>query len=231
MDRANFGDGSKAPSPRRKPETFWHVTPLHYAPYLLSTGALYAQERLAALNLPILPRPTAAARDRKLRLTGYIHLSFSQRTPLLAHKRMLGYPHLLLAFDAGIADLPGAALLKFNAKAWRHREDFLPLTSPEEKNDFWEAWQQGRYPSAELLIPDSLPLLPHLTTLHAASEKEATWLKSLAEVLGLPLPAPLVASPHLFPAGSMPDLSPLESYGVACIGASRVLSPPDLPFD
>ena len=96
------------------PPRFWHTTPLHYVPHLLQSGGLLSKARLAATGLPIRPRPTALRRDRKLGLADFVHLSLAPRTPLLADKRARGYPHVLLEFEAAVADLPGAAYLPFN---------------------------------------------------------------------------------------------------------------------
>lgn len=213
------------------PQCFWHVTPLHYAPHLLATGRLYSQDRLRALNLPVRPRPTAMRRDRKLKLTGYIHLSLSPGTPLLAHKRGLGYPHALLEFTPEIALLPGAGFLRFNAKAWSHRDDFLPITEPAEKETFLAAWRTGRFPSAELLIPDELPLVPFACALYVSSEAEADWLCGLLADLRQPPIPPIDCRPSLFPPGPEPDLTPLSGYRQECCSAGRLLPPPDLPFD
>lgn len=209
----------------------WHVTPLHYAPHLLATGRLYSQDRLKGLNLPVRPRPTAVRRDRKLKLTGFIHLSLSPRTPLLAHKRSLGYPHVLLEFTPETAFLPGAAYLRFNAKAWSHRDDFVPITEAAEKAAFLEAWRSGRFRSAELLIPDELPLVPFACALHAPSEAEAEWLSGILATLRLPSPLPINCDASLFPAGPEPDLTSYCRYREECQSAGLLLPPPDLPFD
>ena len=210
---------------------FWHTTPLHYVPHILSTGALYSQDRLAALGLPIRPRRTAFRRDRKLRLTGFIHLSLTPITPLLADKRARGFPHALFEFDGVIADLPGTAFLRYNAKAWRHRADFAPITDPGAKAGFLAEWRGGRYPSAELLIPDTLLLGPHFVALHAADASEADWLGEMAEWLGVASAPQIAESPHLFPPGIAPDLAVLHDYADACRAAGNVVPPPDVPFD
>ena len=121
----------------------WHTLPLHYVPYLLHTGALYAQTRLAALSLPIVPRPTATRRDRKLGLDNFVHFSLAAHTPLLRDKHRRGYPHILLRFDAQIADVPGAGFVCYNAKAWRHRDAFIPITNPDEKAAFLRERQES----------------------------------------------------------------------------------------
>lgn len=216
------------------PECFWHTTPLHYAPYLLHCGALYSQARLRAKGLPVQPRRTAAKRDRKLGLSDFVHLSLRPDTPLLAHKRAMGYPHVLLAFDRSVADLPGAAIIKYNHKAWRHRDDFAPLTGSEEKAEFWEAWQRGRYPSAELIVSGELLLSPPMRTVFTASDEETGWLRCLMEAFPPPVPgtAPLVTNAFLFPPGPTVNLSVFEDYAAACHQAGKLLPPPaEIPFD
>jgi len=208
----------------------WHATPLHYVPYLLATGALLSQARLAAEHLPVRPRPTAAARVRRLGLAGYVHLSLSPRTPLLADKRGRGWPHVLLQFPANLLEFPGVSLLKYNTKAWRHRDDFVPVTNPEGRAALLEEHRAGRYPSLEVLIPDRLPLSA-ARALHAPGPAELELVHSLGEPpLALPLPETCV-SPDLFPLGAEADLDATAAYFRACAAAGRVLPPPDLPFD
>ena len=215
----------------REPRSFWHTTPLHYVPYLLLSGGLLSKARLLSAGLPVRPRPTALRRDTKLGLADFVHLSLAPRTPLLADKRARGYVHVLLEFGGEVAVLPGAAFLAFNAKAWRHREAFVPITAPEEKAAFLEAWRGGRYPSAELLVPGALPLAPHVRALHMATEAEAAWLRGFLEAVPLSGVPALRTSPDLFPHGAALDLSPLDPYRDACAQAGAVLPPPDLPFD
>lgn len=214
-----------------QPLRFWHVTPLHYVLYLLLSGGLLSQTRLRDAGLPIRPRRTASRRDRKLKLDGFVHLSFQPQTPLLADKQMRGYRHVLLEFGEAAADLPGAAFLPFNTKAWRHRDEFVPITGPEAKSAFLAAWRSGRYPSAELLVPGVLPLRPHALALHAASDEEAEWLRATCLAVVLAPMLPICASPELFPPGPAPDLAGHRAYGDACTLAGKVLPPPDLPFD
>jgi hypothetical protein len=213
------------------PVRYWHTTPLHYIPHLLQSGALLSKARLLAAGSPIRPRPTAVRRDRKLGLADYVHLSLVPRTPLLAHKRAHGFPHLLLEFDAAVADLPGAAYLPFNTKSWRHRDDFVPITAPEAKAAFVAAWRSGKYPSAELLVPGALPLTPHAWALHAATEPEAEWIHAMAAAVSLTTTLLIRVSPEHFPHSPAPDLGPHHAYLSACALVGRVLPPPDLPFD
>lgn len=216
---------------RTPPALYWHTTPLHYIPHVLATGCLYSQEELRVLKLPIRPRPTAARRDRKLRLSRFVHLSFAPKTPLLADKLARGYPHVLLAFDAALAVSPDSAFVPYNAKSWRHRDDYIPLCDSEAKVALIEAWCKGRYPSAELLIEGRLPLSPHGVCLHLASSEETVWLQDMMAALGLTMPLPVSISPELFPQGEAPGLLPHRTYAEECRAAGRLLPPPDLPFD
>lgn len=216
----------------RRLDAFWHATPLHYAPHVLLLGRLLSQARLEALRLPIRPRATARRRDRQLGLDAFVHLSFTARTPLLADKRAKGFPHVLFEFDPAVADLPGAAFLPFNAKAWRHRDDFAPIRAPGEKAAFLEAWRRGRrFPSAELLVPGEVPLAGLARALHTAGDAETGWLYALRDGLELSAGPPFRASPDRFPPGVAADLGPHERYRHACLEAGRLLPPPDLPFD
>lgn len=213
-----------------KNAAFWHTTPLHYAPYLLATGVLYSQARLRTFRLPIASRRTAAKRDRKLHLDRYVHLSLTAKTPLLTDKLRRGYPHLLFEFDTAIASLPGAALCLYNAKSWRHREDFIPVTGEREKQDIFDAYAAGRYPSLELLIPDALPLHPHVRSIHFASEGEARFVRAFGS-LNREIGWTERISPEHYSPLCVYDPAPLEQYLADCLEAGVVLPPPNLPFD
>jgi len=226
--------GGTKPARMQDEDALWHATPLHYLPRLLASGALLSQGKLAEAGDGVRPRPTAAGRVRRLGLAGFVHLSLVPRTPLLADKRAKGYPHALLRFDrAGVLALPGAALLKFNTKAWRHRDDFVPVKGGEAMAALLEEHAAGRYPSLEVLAAGGLPLSPLCRELHVASEPEAAWVRGLLGegVVALPRGVAFCLSPGLFPAGSEPDLTPLVAYSDACRAAGAVLPPPDLPFD
>jgi hypothetical protein len=213
------------------PALFWHTLPLHYLPHLLTTECLYSQDELKQKKLPIRPRRTAERRDRKLRLSRFVHLSFTPQTPLLADKLTKGYPHALLAFDKALLEESNSAVVKFNAKSWRHRDDFAPIYDSEAKARVIEEWRQGRYPSAELLIEKVLPLSPNCLSLHLASEEERIWLCGLVEGLKLMLPIPVSVSPSLFPEDIAINLSPHRTYAEECLAARSLLPPPNLPFD
>jgi hypothetical protein len=213
------------------PNRYYHAVPLHRLPYLLYPGALYSHATLREKAVPLGPRPTVAARDRKLRLTGYVHLALESVTPLLRDKLRKGYPHALLAFAGSVAELPGAAFLRFNPKSWRHRDDFVPLVTAEEKALFRSEWQSGLYPSAELLIPDSLPLANNLNALYFCSDAEQHWLGEFENRILPGLPIPAVAAPDFLPPCEEFDWSPFTQYASDCRAAGSMLPPPDLPFD
>jgi hypothetical protein len=212
------------------PSSYWHTTPLHYAPYLLMTGQIFSQRQLQSLSLPITPRRTAARRDRKLGLDNFVHLSLTSVTPLLRDKLRKGYPHVLLAFDPVVFDLPGAAFCRYNAKSWGHRERFIPVTDPAEKAEILTAHANGRYPSLELILPERLPLFPYARCLYVASQKDADFLYSLHSLLPVPGISLKVSAEH-FPQTCEYNRSPLEQYASSCRTAGVILAPPALPFD
>ncbi|GAB4463061.1 MAG: hypothetical protein OHK0029_31080 [Armatimonadaceae bacterium] len=213
------------------PDQFFHTTPLHYAPYLLATGAIYSQAELRRLELPITPRPTAAHRDRKLGLDRFVHLSFAPQTPLLKDKLARGFPHVLLVFGAEIAREPDAAFVRYNAKAWRHREEFAPIREEAEKAAFLAEWQQGRYPSAELLIENALPLLPHGREVWVGSDAEQDWLTGLLQDVGISCMLPVRVAELLARDTPVPVASELMEYRNACQLSGQIVAPPSLPFD
>ncbi len=226
------------------PNAFWHVIPLHYVPHLLHTGALYAQTQFAPRKLPLAPRPTATRRDRKLGLAEYVHFSFTPQTPLLADKQKKGYPHVLLEWSASLADVPGAAFCRFNAKKWAHRDAFSPIINPDEKAAFLqERAQTGRFPSAELLVPDAVPLASFCVGLHTENDETAAWISKITEAIRPTFAPPVCVSPELFPGATVAfDWEPFRAYLQSCVSWSivaRALSenappfpaPPNLPFD
>jgi hypothetical protein len=201
------------------PAFYWHTTPLQHLPSILREGALRASAH---------PRPRALARRRKLGLEGFVHLSFTARTPLLEDKRQRGFPHTLLAFSSEVAALPGAGFLKWNTLRWAHREEFIPIVEPVEKAAFLTAWQAGAYPSAELLIPERL-LLTYATGLLFASQAEADWLARLG-FLDLPTP-PITIAPERFPPSPSLDLTALHAWADDCERAGELLPPLAAAFD
>ena len=198
------------------PEFFWHATPLQFLPAILAAGELRASAN---------PRPTALARRRKLGLERFVHLSFSSQTPLLANKLQRGYPHALLAFDPEIASQPGAAYLKWNTKRWAHRDEFIPITDPQEKSAFLDSWRCGKFPSAELLIPEQLSLT-YATGLLVRSQAEWEFLASF----GLNTP-PMTLAPERFPVAPEADLSALWTWAAECQKNEALLPSLHLPFD
>ncbi len=211
--------------------TLYHAAPLHYLPHILQSGALYPQSVLAARG--ILPRRTAARRDRMLGLADWVHLSLTADTPLLRDKFAKGYPHALLVFDrAAVLALPHVALLPFNTKAWRTRADCQPVTDTGEMAELLRRHiETGRFPSMEVLVRYGLGFealtqiaFPDLASCQAVSD--------LVSLLALPVPAPLTFAPVLFPALPPPPLSEaLRDYFAACRSVGTLLPPPDLPFD
>ena len=185
-------------------------------PTLLAEGTLRASAY---------PRRGVYARRRKLGLASYLHFSLTPMTPLLADKRAHGYPHVLLAFRPELAQLPGTGFCRYNQKAWRHREDFALITDATEKASFLEQYQQGRYPSAELLVPHTVSL-DYAMGLFLASQAEADWLARFS----LPTP-PTTVAPETFPPAPEIDFTVLLDYAAVCVATGTILPPPDLPFD
>ncbi len=210
----------------------WHVTPLFYVPYLLQTGAIFSAARLGRDKHPILPRPSAIRRKTRLGLADFVHLSPVPITPLLRDKRTKGYSHVLIAFDrVAVLAMPSVALLRFNTKRWAHRDDFIPVTDAAEKECTWAEYGAGKYPSLEVLVPGSLPLVPYAVALHVATLAEGERLKGLAAALNIAAP-PVWVSPALFPLPEAPaDFAGTDEYFTRCLLAGAVLPPPLLPFD
>ena len=209
----------------------YHAAPLHYLPHILQSGALYPQSVLAARG--ILPRRSAARRDRMLGLADWVHLSLSADTPLLGDKFAKGYPHALLVFHrAAVLALPHVALLPFNTKAWRSRAANQPVTDPREMAELLHLHTEtGRFPSLEVLVRYGLGF-ETLTQIAFPDPASQEAVSALADTLSLALPAPLTLAPALFPALVPPPLSAaLRAYFAECHTAAMLLPPPPLPFD
>jgi hypothetical protein len=153
------------------------------------------------------------------------------RTPLLADKLTRGYPHVLIEFREEAANLPGAVYLRYNAKAWRHRDDFSPVGDAAGKEEFLAEWCRGRFPSAELLVEGELPLDPLAAVIRVVTAWEGDWLENLRIDLGLTPGPPIQETRGLFPPCAPYDEAPFVEYANRCRAAGRVLPPPDLPFD
>ena len=211
----------------------YHVTPLHYLPHIARSGALYAKSVLAASG--IAPRASAARRDRMLGLADWVHLSLTSETPLLRDKLRLGYPHVLLVFDrAAVLGLPQVALLPYNTKAWKSRAACRPVTDePEKAALLRRRADTGRFPSLEVLVQYGLGLAP-LVQVAFVTDEERLMAAALLGALALPLPAPLVTAPALFPGAE--SYAPatgkhVAAYFEACQAAGLLLPPPAIPFD
>lgn len=215
------------------PACVYHATPLHYLLRIVQDSALYPQSILA--GRAILPRATAARRDRRLGLADYVHLSLHAQTPLLADKMRRGYPHALLVFDrAAVLALPGRALIPYNTKAWFDKAAYAPVTESAQIEALLHAHtHQGRYPSLEVLVRYGLGL-DHLKFIALCAEEECEQVQRTLDAAGMPLPADLRACPALFPVTG--DYCPTTQglvfdYFAACRDAQAVLPPPPIAFD
>jgi len=211
----------------------FHVTPLHYLPHIARSGALYAKSVLAASG--IASRASAARRDRMLGLADWVHLSLVPDTPLLRDKLRLGYLHALLLFGReAVLSLPQVALLPYNTKAWKSRAACRPVTDEAEKAALLRRHADtGRFPSLEVLVQYGLDLAP-LVQVAFVTDDERLMAAGLLDALALPLPAPLVTAPALFPGAE--SYAPrtgqqVAAYFDACRAAGTLLPPPAIPFD
>ncbi len=198
---------------------YWHTTPLHYLPTLLPSGRILSADALQREQFHVVPRPSALARKRALDLGDFVHLSLKPITPLLIDKHQKGFPHALLRFSGTLAEEPGSAYLKWNTKKWTHRDEFTPITGPDEKEAFLREWEQGKYPSAELLIPSSLDLT-FADSFFLPSETYASYFPTFT------------VAPELFPSlAPCSYQSELDAYLLLCRHLPEPPPPPGFPFD
>lgn len=210
----------------------YHAAPLHYVPHILRDGALYAASVLAPRG--ILPRVSAARRDRALGLSDYVHLSLRPDTPLLRDKAQKGYPHVLLAFHRERV-MAGAnvALLPYNAKAWQTRAALSPVTDAGEQAALLSAHKRGLYPSLEVLVKYGLGL-DALHTMAFLTDNERQMTTELLSALELYCPVPCETCPDWF--GPATEYQPFTLDAIrasfdACRAAGTVLPPPAIVFD
>jgi len=213
-------------------ERLYHAAPLHLVPSILACGGLVPVETLKTVGMD--GRKSVRRRDRKLGLQAYVHLAPKSCTPILADKLRKGYPHALFTFVApAVLSLPGAAVIPYNPKSWRHREDFRPITSQEDRERIFAEHTAGRYPSLEVLVPGIVPL-EMAQNLSFANDAERLAVTAMLAAMGIPLHPVTVTQPELFPienaymATTMPSI--LE-YFDACGASGSLLLPPDIPFD
>lgn len=210
--------------PDPAPDALWHATPLAGLPTLLLSGRLLSRRRLclAPVTVPTRPRP----RVRRLAADDRVHLSPTPRTPFLADRLRRGIPCALLRFDPDARRLPGAALVRFNGRAWAHRDCFAPVTDPAAAAHLWDEWRRGRFPSLECVVPDAVPLQPLLDRIELARADHRDWVCRLRD--GLSLPAfPCVVAPEPFAGLPTPPLGALDAYADVCLAVGTLLPPPD----
>lgn len=213
-------------------ECLYHAAPLHLIPSILACGGLVPVETLKSAGLP--GRKSVSRRDRKLGLQVYVHLAPKARTPILADKLRKGYPHALFTFDAApVLALEGAAVIAYNPKSWRHREDFRPVTAREDRERLLAEHAGGRYPGLEVVAPGLVPL-SLARSLSFAAEDERAAAAAVAAALEIETAISFVTEPDLFPleAGYAATTMPaIRDYFGACAASGRLLLPPEIPFD
>jgi hypothetical protein len=205
------------------PDHLYHAIPLFYLPALAESGRLFSAARLPD---GVRPRPTALLRKRKLGLEDYVHLSLKPKTPLLKDKHAKGYPHALIRFPITLLSRPDISLLKWNTKRWAHRAEFAPISNADDKKAFLTDWRGGAYPSAEVLVPESLELFEADALL-----LPDTRFAPLLDVFSSQLP-PLSVAPEIFPPlAPCPYEAELKSYFLLCAHLRSSPAPPELAFD
>jgi hypothetical protein len=133
----------------------YHATPLHYLPEIVSSGELRSL-RLVGFGRG---RPTARSRDRSLAVDDYVHFSLVPETPLLAHKRRLGYPHAVLELDIRHCPDLRFAVLSCSTKAWRSKWQCQPITERHDVERLIRLSTEGnRLRNLEFLIKHRVPL-------------------------------------------------------------------------
>lgn len=210
----------------------YHAAPLHYVPSILACGALAAASTLR--DAGIAPRRTADRRDRKLGLQAFVHFSPRPDTPLLRHKLEKGYPHALFVFDAArVLDCPGSAVLPYNAKSWRHREDYAPIREAAAREAAIAAYLGGRHPGLEVVVPGIAPL-SWARRLAFVNDEERRMVEDVAARIGIAAGVPVVTEPSLFPGVNeyhAVTLTQIDAYFTTCASRGSLAPPPRIPFD
>ena len=217
---------------RRPLDRLYHTTSLHYLPSIVACEALLPAVDLAPSG--IMPRSSVAKRDRKLGLNIYVHLSPRFLTPLLRDKLAKGYAHAVIAFDAAqVLALPTAALLPYNPKSWRHREDFRPIDEPSARDAMLLEYSRGRFPSLEVVVKGAVPLTMATALIVRNSENEADIVSVVNAIEGV-LRLPIVVDAMAFGTAGPPhepSRDATKAYFDQCRHERRLLPPPMIPFD
>lgn len=213
-------------------DRLYHATPLHYLPTILACAALLPAVDLAPSG--IMPRSSVAKRDRKLGLNIYVHLSPRFLTPLLRDKLAKGYAHAVIAFDAArVLALPTVALLPYNPKSWRHREDFRPIDDADARDAMLAEYAGGRFPSLEVVVKGPLPLAM-ATEVVVREAENLSAIVAIVDAIDIALPVPIIVDSAAFgTAGPSNEASreAITAYIHECRQSRRLLPPPSIPFD
>ncbi len=105
------------------------------------------------------------------------------------------------------------------------------MVSDEAMTSVWEEWNQGKYPSLEVVVPNRLPLVPYVLGMAFTQLWQREWLLGFCGQLALPLPLPITDWQADWPVGVTCDPEPYRRYLSDCLRAGQLLPPPDIVFD
>lgn len=99
----------------------YHYTPLHYLPFIAAEKILLSklELRLRAFN-EFHFRSTSKRADEERGFSEYVHLTLSERPPILAAKLRAGFPHVEIAVPAVAVERAGFHLCRFNIAKSRY---------------------------------------------------------------------------------------------------------------
>jgi len=114
----------------------FHVTPLHYVPFILRSGCLFSKDTLLKKGYNFKHfRATSHRADLSRGFGQYVHLTNLSSPPILTAKLAKGIPHVLLRFDTGSFRETQYHLCRFNIAKGRYlRKDGKPGLSESQRN-------------------------------------------------------------------------------------------------
>lgn len=99
----------------------YHYTPLHYLPFITAEKALLSKLKLRRLAFSEFHfRSTSKRADEERGFGEYVHLTLSEKPPILAAKLSAGFPHVEIAVPASAMERARFHLCRFNIAKSRY---------------------------------------------------------------------------------------------------------------
>lgn len=162
-------------------ENAYHVTPLHYLPFIAKTGVLASKQALFELGFGEHHfRSTSRRQDIDRGFASYVHLCLDPCPPILRAKLGAGFPHVEIVLPTHLVETHPFYLCRFNIARTRYflgakrrpvessangryyPELKLPIAADEHEKHCLLRENHGRQ-MIELLVPKHCPLSDEIT--------------------------------------------------------------------